>query len=262
MRISKSILIPIILITAIGVDTFAAQRLVRVAGDSYLPWTEGIAGSKATGGIAVEIVEELFQRLDMQTRVVVYPFKRGLERIKQGEEDVILMVSWSKEREQYMLFSDPIRHSQHVFYHSAGLDDFDWSDWQDLKPYIIGNVTGYNLGEEWQKAKKNYDLQVEEVKEDVFNIRKLLLGRIDIAIVDNEVMQRLIEQNSEYQGKFSWHKKPVFESLNNLGISKKSSLAPMLPRINAMIQEMQEDGSFQRIFCAHGKRFQGSCEKR
>ena len=199
MRTGKAGLITIILITAIGIDTFAAQPLVRVAGDPYPPWTEGIAGSKATGGIAVEIVEELFRRLDMQTRVVVYPFKRGLERIKQGEEDVILMVSWSKEREQYMLFSDPIRYVRHVFYHSV-LDDFDWSDWQDLKPYTIGNVTGYNLGEAWPEAIKNYDLHVEEVKEDVFNLRKLLLGRIDLAIVDNEVMQRLIEQNPEFQG--------------------------------------------------------------
>ncbi len=73
MRISRTILISIILITAIGVDTFAAQRLVRVAGDPYPPWTEGIAGSKATGGIAVEIVEEMFRRMDMQTWVVVYP---------------------------------------------------------------------------------------------------------------------------------------------------------------------------------------------
>lgn len=261
MRTYITMLIVIILIASIGVDSFAEQRQVRVAGDPYPPWTEGAVGSKASGGIVVEIVEELFRRLDMSTLVVVYPFKRGLERIKQGEEDVILMVSRSTEREHYMLFTDPIRYVQHVFYYTDELDDFDWSDWEDLKPYAIGNVTGYNLGDEWQDAVKRYDLHVEEVKADDFNIRKLLLGRIDLAIADNEVMQRVIEQNPNYQGKLFWHKKPVFESLNNLGISKKSFLAPMLHKINVVLQEMKDDGTFQRIFCAHGKRFQGSCDE-
>lgn len=256
----KTLQISMILIACIGGDLFAEERLVRVAGDPYPPWTEGEAGSPSTGGIAVEIVEELFRRLNMDTRVIVYPFKRGLDRIKHGEEDVILMVSRSTEREQYMLFSHPIRYVRFVFFHSVELVDFEWSDWEDLKPYRIGSVTGYNIGDEWKEAIRKHDLQVEEVKTDVFNIRKLLLGRIDIAVTDGEVMQRLVEENPDYQGKLSWHEKPVFESVNNLGISKKSSLAPMLPRINEVLTEMKEDGTFQRVFCRYGKTYQGSCE--
>jgi len=259
----KKIWLPLFcLIACIGAYAFAEDRVVRVAGDPYPPWAEGTAGSKATGGIAVEIVEELFRRLDLKTRAVIYPFQRGLERIEHGDEDVILMVSRSKEREHFMLVSIPIREVKFVFYYAPGLDRFDWHNWEDLKPYRIGSVTGYNIGEDWNDAIKKYDLKVEEVKTDIFNIRKLILGRIDIAVTDDEVMQRLIESNPDYQGKLRRHNKPVFESVNNLGISKKSFLAPMLPRINEILQKMKNDGTFQKIFCQHGKEYQGSCENK
>ena len=137
---------------------------------------------------------------------------------------------------------------------------FEWSDWKDLKPYRIGSVTGYNIGDEWKEAIAKYDLQVEEVKTDIFNMQKLLLGRIDLAVTDDEVMQRLIEMNPDSQVKLSRNKKPIFESVNNLGISKKSFLFPMLPRINEVLQEVKDDGTFQKIFCKHGKIYQASCE--
>jgi len=248
------------LIACINVTSFAQERVVRVAGDPYPPWTEGEEGSVSPGGIAVEIAEELFRRLHLDTRVVVYPFKRGLERIRYGEEDVILMVSRSKEREEFMLFSHPIRHVKFVFYYTSDLGQFEWADWEDLQSYRIGSVTGYNLGEDWKQAVDKHNLKVEEVKTDVFNIDKLLLGRLDIVVTDHEVMQKIIEQNPEYQDKLRWHDKSVFESVNNLGISKKSFLAPLVPEINQVLQKMKDDGTFQRIFCSHDKTYAGSCD--
>jgi hypothetical protein len=98
------------------------------------------------------------------------------------------------------------------------------------------------------------------VKTDIFNIDKVLLGRIDIILGDIENMPEIIRQNPKYHGKLKWHKKPVFESVNNFGVSKKSFLVPMMPKINEVLQEMKDDGTFRRIFCAHNKRFRGSCE--
>ena len=238
----------------------AVERVVKIASDPYPPWVLGEIGTIANGGIATEIVEELFHRLNMKTRVNIYPFKRGLQRIKDGDEDVILMVSRSKEREKYMLFTHPIRDVKFVFYHSVGKKNFNWNQWEDLKPYVIGVVTGYNLGEKWNKAIKKHKLTIEEVKTDIFNVEKLLKGRIDILLSDFEVMKDIIRQNPKYQGKLKHHKKAVFESINNLGISKKSFLAPKLSNINKVIQKMKDDGTFNRIFCKQGKIFQASCE--
>ncbi|MCG7586290.1 transporter substrate-binding domain-containing protein, partial [Photobacterium sp. OFAV2-7] len=123
-------IVPILLfLTCNSSLSLAKEQTIRVAGDPYPPWTEGKQGAEATGGIAVAIVNELFERLNKHTLVNVYPFQRGLERIRHGEEDVILMVSRSQEREQYMLFTDSIRYTSHGFFYSAELNNFDWSDW-------------------------------------------------------------------------------------------------------------------------------------
>lgn len=274
MKVTKALIVLVMLISCISVNVLAEEmvseeqikqmrtekRLVRVAGDPYPPWALGEAGTRPKGGIAVEIAEELFKRMNLETFVIIYPFKRGLQRIKDGDEDVILMVSKSKEREEYMLFTDSIRHVRFVFFHPIGMKNFNWSKWEDLRPYTIGMVTGYNYGKEWPEAIKKYNLKTEEVKTDVFNVEKLLLGRIDILLTDLEVMEEIIRRNPKYQGKIKHHEKPVFEGINNLGISKKSFLAPMLPRINRVLQGMKDDGTFERIFCSHDKYYRGSCE--
>lgn len=259
MRTNKNWIILILLIICSSIDAFAEERLVKVAGDPYPPWTEGEAGSTTTKGIAVKIVEELFRRLNMKTRFVIYPFQRALERIENGEEDVILMVSKTQEREAFISFTPPIRNSRWVFFHLKE-KDFEWTQWEDLKAYRIGYVTGNNVGKEFPAAAEKYNFYIEEVKADIFNVRKLLLGRIDIALTDLEVMQRIIEVNPEFQHKLEWHDRPVFESFYHLGISKKSFLAPMFLKINEVLEQMKGDGTFQDIFCKYGKEYRGSCE--
>ena len=248
-----------LLIACLCVNSFAQERVVKIAGDDYPPWTNGKAGSKPEDGIAVELATELFSRMDLESTHFVYPFKRGMQRTMNGEDDVITMVSRSEERERYILFTSPIRYINIVFYYSA-VADFDWNEWEDLQSYRIGTVSGYNFGKEWSGAVEKYNLKTEEVKSDSFNMEKLLAGRIDIFATDQEVMEQFILQNPKYHGKFKWHAKPIYETVNNFGISKKSFLAPLLPQINRVLKEMQEDGTFQSIYCAHGKAYRGICE--
>ncbi len=259
MRAGKLRIFLFLSFACIIIDAIAQERVVRVAGDPYPPWTEGVTGVKATGGIAVEIVQELFRRLSFETLIVVYPFERGVQRIKDGSEDLILMVSKTKEREDFILFTPPIRHSKWVFFHLKE-NTFSWSKWKDLQPYRIGYVTGNNVGKDFPAAAEKYNYYIEEVKADIFNVKKLLKGRVDIILADLEVMQRIIQQNPEFRGKIAWNERPIFESFYHFGVSKKSFLAPMLSEINKVLQEMKDDGTFKRIFCQNGKTYQGSCE--
>ncbi len=247
------------LLACFSVAAMAQDQVVRVAGDPYPPWSIGEAGAKPEGGIAVEIARELFKRMSLETTEFVYPFKRGIQRIKDGEEDVILMVSRNDERDKFMLFTPPVRNVKFVIFYPQQRDEFDWNSWEDLKQFRIGTVGGYNMGDDWPKAIELHNLQIEEVKANIFNMKKMQAGRIDLFITDFEVMQRIIENNPEFRGKFKWHEKPIYESVNNLGISKKSFLAPKIAEINKVMKAMQEDGTFQSIFCKYGKTYSGDC---
>lgn len=259
MLIFKRQFLALLLFTCITGNATAQDRVVRVAGDPYPPWSIGEAGARPEGGIAFEITRELFERMGLETTEFVYPFKRGLQRIKDGEEDVILMVLKNDERDKFMLFTPPVRNVRFVIFYPATRAGFDWNSWQDLKPYRIGTVSGYSMGEDWGKAIEKHGLQVEEVKTNIFNMKKMLAGRIDLFVTDFEVMQRIVEDNPEYREKFRWHEKPVYESINNLGISKKSFLVPRMAEIDETMREMQRDGTFQSIFCKYGIAYSGDC---
>lgn len=53
-----AVVVLMMLIACTSIKSFAEERTVRVAADPYPPWAVGEAGSKPTGGIVVEIVEE------------------------------------------------------------------------------------------------------------------------------------------------------------------------------------------------------------
>ncbi len=108
-KFCKSIIAIAFLTLCASGGAVAQERVVRVAGDPYPPWSIGEAGAKPGGGIAFEITRELFARMGLQTREFVYPFKRGIQRIKDGDEDVILMVLQNEERDEFMLFTLPVR---------------------------------------------------------------------------------------------------------------------------------------------------------
>ncbi|WP_432472808.1 substrate-binding periplasmic protein [Amphritea sp. HPY] len=258
MNLAKSILISLAVI--FSPPTIAVEQPVRVAGDPYPPWAEGEAGEQSTKGIAVDIVEELFARLNRETLVNIYPFKRGIDRIKHGEEDIILMVSESEERKAFMLFTSPIRHVEFVLFTPVGKETFAWKGWADLAKYNIGVVTGQNMGDDWKNAIDIHGLKVEETQSDIFNIEKLLRGRVDMIAADREVLERIIEKNPKYQDLLAANDKPIYVSMNNLGISKKSPLASELLEINATLQGMKDDGTFQKIFCVYNKSYSGNCE--
>lgn len=259
MKVIHKGLIAALLAACASTLTLAQEQTVKVAGDPYPPWSIGEAGTRPEGGIAFEITRELFRRMNLDTAEFIYPFKRGIQRIKDGDDDVILMVSRNQERDAFMLFTLPVRDVKFAIFYPANSPDFDWKSWDDLKRYRIGAVSGYNMGDDWPKAIEAHDLQVEEVKTNIFNMKKMLAGRIDLFVTDLEVMQRIIEDNPEYRDQFKWHPKPIYQSVNNLGISKKSFLAPRLAEINRVMREMQQDGTFQTIFCKHGKTYSGDC---
>jgi len=256
----KALFISTLFISTLTEISFASDRKIGVAGDPYPPWVIGEIDTQTTKGIAVELTKELFRRLDKEIVINIYPFKRGLDRIKHGDEDVILMVSISEERKEFMVFTDSISFVEIVFFHTKKLKDFDWNSRSDLKPYNIGVISGVNMGNEWRDAISTYNLKVEETSSDKLNIEKLLKGRVDLIAADKKVMQEIIRQNLDYRGKIQWHEKVIFASKKSLGISKKSPLVLLLPQINSTLQEIKDDGTYQNIICKYPNSFSRSCD--
>lgn len=59
-------------------------------------------------GIAVDIIDKLFKRLNIETDVTLYPLKRTLNYAKQGKIDAIMILIKTTERSEYLYYTTPI----------------------------------------------------------------------------------------------------------------------------------------------------------
>ncbi len=234
----------IIWLSGLGISKlYANEPVVKIVGDPWPPWMQQEKGAKPTG-YAIEIVQELFKRLNLNIDIRIVPFKRALAKVKYGEADAILMVAKNKERSQYMLFNIPMKETLFHLYHTDTLKNFGWQKWQELQPYKIGIVGGFNYGKDWDNARKKYSYKTFEVTKDIQNIGKLLNGRVDLIILEKSNAIALFKGNLKFKNQLKPAEKPIFEAINHLGISKKSFLASKITMIHETLQKMKKDGTY------------------
>ncbi len=236
-----------IMVFSLGISAMAGETASMVV-EHWPPWEIAYDADKenVTGGLAVELAEELFSRLDIRLTLRTVPWKRALLRIEKGQSDLIPMVAQNPERARYMLFTLPIHTTPVLFVYSTDrLKKFEWNRWEDLKPFRIGIIRGYFYGNPWNKAVKEHGLAFEEVTHDTINIRKLLTGRVDLVALFYVGPNML----NDFPGrdKLRFAGKPIHKNILHFGISKKSFLAARLCEINKTIQEMKDDGTFKKI---------------
>ena len=71
-----------------------------------------------------------------------------------------------------------------------------FNGFDSLRPYTVGVVSGYADPPELAQA----GVHTEPVVEDLQNLRKLVAGRIDLALIDSRVAKHLIEHDLDARG--------------------------------------------------------------
>lgn len=231
-------------------SAWADKHVVKISSDPWEPWVMGTEGEAATGGLGVEVAREVFKRIDVPIDIRIYPYERCLRQMQAGERDVLLMAKKTPEREQYMAYSDvAATDPQLIYYWSETMPDFQWNDWDDLKPHTIGGVRGFNYGELSEKA-ESHGLKTEFVDNDGQNLRKLMSGRIDLVILNRATANHFIKQNPELRGKLKAASKPMSVAEFHFALSRKGGAIRYLDAINAALNDMKADGSLERLLNA------------
>jgi len=246
----KRIFSAFVLVTLVSVAlgaTARAETVVKISSDPWEPWVLGEEGKAATGGIAVDVAEELFRRLELKAETVIYPYERCIHQMKTGERDVLLMVKKTPEREAYMLFSDvAATDPQLIYYAPDRMKDFSWNDWVDLKPYTVGGVQGFNYGD-FEGAAKEHRIKTELTASDAQNIKKLLNGRVDLIILNRATALFYMAENPEKKGKLKAATKVISNAQFHFGVSKKGGATALLPKMNAALRDMKADGTLDKL---------------
>lgn len=214
--------------------------------DPWPPYTYGKAGSAPQRGLAVELMQTLFERLHVPIRLELLPWKRCIMLARSGQVDALMLTVKTSRRQEFFYFTEPFFSNSIVFLYRRG-DSFSWDSFKDLKKYRLGLVRGSDYSQEFTDAIARENLDVQRVETIRQNLDKLLVNRIDATPVLDVVAGELIKMNPRFQDKFSFAAKPLKTTEMHMALSRKSKIMNIADQIDATIREMKKDGTVEAI---------------
>ena len=260
MRLKKLLYCTLVILLLFSSSALAQDiKMVKMSEDPWPPYTYGEAGKPSTGGIAVEITEEIFKRLNIDVDLMLYNWVDCLNQMRTGERDGLIFLSKNIERQKYMDYTSQVGESRGLIYYLAerkrevGMKPppEDWK-WEDLQPNKVGITAGFNYGEDFFKARDKFHYMIYTFVTDEQNFRELALERTDIFFCTENVANELFKNKPIYKNKFKTLKKPYIHYKFYMSFSKKSPARKLIPKINSVIAEMWKDGTIGRITAKYG----------
>lgn len=132
-----------------------------------------------------------------------------------GDRDIdgIFPVYATRMRERVCLMSGQIGSSPLGF--AERLDHpLTWTRLEDLAPYTLGVVRNYANTDSFDRLVTRGVLQVVRAPDDTQNLQNLLDGRIDLAVIDRNVMEWLLRRDPALSGRLNavrFNPRPIAE---------------------------------------------------
>jgi polar amino acid transport system substrate-binding protein len=196
---------------AAAAETPASARALRLASLEWLPY---VGPQLADNGVAGVIAANVARQFGYDVRIDYFPWKRAMQ---VGGEDPgfagYFPAYYTEERARSCWFSQPMARSTLglAYLRNAPLH---WEHLADLEGMRIGVVAGYSNGREFDELAKAGRLQIDPSPGDAFNLKKLLAGRVRVAVVDRMVMRYLLLTDPELKPereRIAFHETPLAE---------------------------------------------------
>lgn len=179
--------LPVFLLTCLLLPASAWGERIVAAADPYPPFVDP---EKADQGISMHIVRAAYSSQGYEVEMRFMPWARAINSVRKGEFDILPNAWWTQERTSFLLYSDPYLKNQIKFIKRKG-DPFEYHGLLSLSGKKVGIVRDYGYGDEFLGAT---NFQRPAVSKLIQNIKKLVLGRIDLTLED-EIVARSIIRN-------------------------------------------------------------------
>ncbi|ELK39826.1 ABC transporter substrate-binding protein [Brevibacillus agri] len=213
--------------------TKEAGVFVFAASGEYQPFSYFKDGQLT--GFDIEIGNEIAKRLNLQPKPVTSPFSGIIAGVKEGRYDAaIASHAITEERKQQIDFADP-------YYLSGGQlftrPDGTTSTLEELK----GKEVAVALGTTHEKMAREYTDNIKTYDSDVTALRALEQGKHDVVITDSVVGEIAIAQGLKIKKSGA----PLSEVQHGIAVRKGNS--ELLNKINEVLKQMHEDGTYLKL---------------
>lgn len=221
---------------------------ITLASTEFPPYTgERLSG----GGFLTRAIAMAFERSGYAPKTLFYPWTRALKVTQNGEVDGITAIWRTAEREQWLVFSDPIVNNDIGFYARTErgllLRDLSNIKTQGLR---VGVVRGYAV----PKVLLDLKPQFEETLDDATGLRMLAAQRMDLVLIDRAVAHHILaEQLASLRSSVAWQN-TVVESLPlHMALRRDSPRhGQQLAAFNTGLAAIVADGSLTKLKKEYG----------
>ena len=222
--------------------TAAEEKTMQLASLEWLPY---VGASLPEQGLSSFIAASAAKKLGQQIKIAYFPWKRAMQ--VGGTSTAYagyFPAYYTEERAKTCHFSQAIGSS------SIGLaylksNPLQWDSVADLAQQLtasFGVVFGYSNGEEFDALVKLGRIHIESSASDQLNLRKLMIGRVRAAVVDEAVLRYLLKTDpvlSTYSNQIVFHARPLAElklyiclQRNAQGLANKTAFDQALQELN------------------------------
>ena len=236
-------------------QAFAGKKLLTIVTPEYPPYEYSEGGT--VKGVAVEIVKEVFKRMDVPITINILPWKRALDQVRSGKTDAIFTIFFNKERATFLTYSNEVLIEQVVslFANKEFHSKVNYkSQLELLGPYRIGGVRGISYGREFDSALKNKGIQpLKLVNNGSQSFKMLLSNRVDL-VISNRLGAIFILRKMNSVSRVV-ELAPHIDSVPSfLAFSKKSKFKVLQMKFDIHLKEIKKDGTYTGIVSKYGQK--------
>lgn len=202
-------------------------------------WEPFYGDTLPENGFFTALSKEAFKRAGYNIEVKFLPWKRAVEMARRGKYDGILGAFYSDDRANSFYFMDPIAQSDMVFVQREGRGII-YSELAELKQYKVGGTRGDAQVAELRKI--GFDIEV--TTDDIMNIKKLNLDRVDLIIIGKQYLLYILKNNEEFKDIKPFEiLEPSFKSsyLYCPITKKRPDAEEIIKKFNKALQDMKSD---------------------
>jgi polar amino acid transport system substrate-binding protein len=199
----------------------ASDKIVYL---TSLEWPPYAGKDLPEQGSSIALVREAYAAMGYRLEVTFFPWSRAMVLASDptSQYSGYFPEYYSAEIGKNFIYSEAIGISLLGFAERKSHEVL-WTNISDLRQYRIGVVQDYINTDEFDSMVLNRELMVSTTLNDTNNLKKLMSGRLDLAVIDKNVMEYLFKtdvslreksQLAQFNGKLLEQKK-LYVCFNN-----------------------------------------------
>jgi polar amino acid transport system substrate-binding protein len=212
-----------------------------------LEWPPYTSESLPEGGASVVVAKAAFAAMGYTLEVSFYPWSRAVGLGEAGEDfDGYFPRYYTADVRKSL--SEPMGAGPLGFAVKAG-SEIEWQQLSDLATQQIGVVGGYNNTDEFDAAVAAGELNVMATTTDINNLRMLATDRLDMAVIDANVMDYLLlTQAPDIREALAFHPRLLEDKTLHVAFSPTARGAELLEVFNKGLEKVDVDALMQAYF--------------